>query len=136
MWFPEEMVSKPLPDEPICVRPFEAVKEPPLSATELVATSEPLTTVRLDWTLTRALLCSVKRPRPPAVLPRLRVVTLIVAPVMEAMPVPAPLVVPLLPRPSAALVRISVLPPERARELVVPTVVPTNTLLMPLTLPP
>ena len=46
------------------------------------------------------------------------------------MPVPAPLVVPLLPSPSVALVRMSVLPPERARVLVAPAVVPTRTLLL------
>ena len=43
---------------------------------------------------------------------------------------PAPLVGPLLPSPSVALVRMSALPPERARVLVVPAVVPTRTLLL------
>lgn len=55
-------------------------------------------------------------------LPRSSVVTLTVASVMEAIPVPAPLVVPLLPRPSVALVRVSLPPRESAMVLVAPAV--------------
>src|ERR1051325_5684169 len=134
---PAEMIICPLPEEPMERVPLVAVSEPPETETELVMESELLTTVKLELSATDALvwICSV--PRPPAVLPRLRV-----APSREAfetvrLPVPAPLVsAPPFPRPRTPLVTDSVPPEARRTVPVEPLAEPARKLLAACKLPP